>query len=166
MKKDKHDENEQKLQEVNEKYLRALADYQNLQKQTDSWREDFVQYAASSLVKKILEILDDLEKAQEHIQDEGLKLIIEKLHNILREEGVSELELTGKEYNPAEAEVISTQPGQQDNIIVEVLQKGYRIKDKVIRPARVVVSVKEKSEAQNPKSETNLNDQSSNSQNV
>jgi len=140
MKKDKHDDNEQKLQEINEKYLRALADYQNLQKQTDSWREDFVQYANSGLVKKILEVLDDLEKAQEHLQDEGLKLIIGKLHNILREEGVEELELTGKEYNPAEAEVLSTQPGEQDNIIVEVLQKGYRIRDKIIRPAKVVVA--------------------------
>lgn len=148
MKKDKNDTNEQKLQEANEKYLRALADYQNLQKQTDSWREDFVQYAASGLIKKILEILDDLEKAQEHLQDEGLKLIIGKLENILREENVSELELVGKEYNPAEAEVLSTQPfdvsqgkpDQKDNIIVEVAQKGYRMKDKVIRPAKVVVS--------------------------
>ena len=138
--------------EINEKYLRALADYQNLQKQTDLWREEFVQYASSNLVRKLLEILDDLEKAQEHIADEGLKLIIEKLQNILREEGVVELELTGKEYNPAEAEVISTEPaspaatqggpGEKENIISKVLQKGYRLKDKIIRPAKVIVWAK------------------------
>lgn len=142
MRRNKINENAQKLQELNEKYLRALADYQNLQKQTESWREEFVQYANSGLVTKILEVLDDLEKAQEHLQNEGLKLVIGKLHNILREEEVEELKLTGKEYNPAEAEVISTQPGEEDSKIVEVLQKGYRLKDKVIRPAKVVVSTK------------------------
>lgn len=127
----------------NEKYLRALADYQNLQKQTDLWREEFVQYASSNIIRKLLEILDDLEKAQEHIADEGLKLIVEKLQNILREEGVLELELVGKEYNPAEAEVISTEPGgEKENIISKVLQKGYRLKDKIIRSAKVIVTTK------------------------
>lgn len=131
-----------KQQELNEKYLRALADYQNLEKQTENWKNEFVQYANSGLVKKLLEVLDDLEKAQEHLQNEGLKLIIGKLENILREEGVEELELSGKEYNPAEAEVISTEPGEQENIIVKVLQKGYRLKNKIIRPAKVIVWAK------------------------
>lgn len=143
MKRDKHEEQQTKVKELNEKYLRALADYQNLQKQTESWREEFVQYASGSLVKKILEVLDDLEKAQEHLQNEGLNLIIGKLHNILREEGVAELELTGKEYNPAEAEVVSTTAGEENNVVVEILQKGYRLKTKVIRPAKVVVSTKQ-----------------------
>lgn len=142
MKRDKHDENDQKLQELNEKYLRALADYQNLQKQTESWREEFVQYASGSLVKKLLEVLDDLEKAQDHLQDEGLNLIIGKLENILREEGVKELEVLDKEYDPATAEVISTEPGEEDHKVIKVLQKGYILKGKVIRPAKVVVWVK------------------------
>jgi molecular chaperone GrpE len=159
MKRDKIDENAQKLSELNEKYLRALADYQNLQKQTESWREEFVQYANSDLVTKILEVLDNLEKAQEHLQDEGLKLIIGKLHNILREQGVEELELSGKEYNPAEAEVISTKPGEENNRIAEVAQKGYRLKDKVIRPAKVVVSTNNQETRDNNQS----NDQQSSS---
>ena len=140
MKRDKHEDQDQKVAELNEKYLRALADYQNLQKQTEAWREEFVQYANGNLIRKLLEVLDDLEKAQEHLKDEGLKLIIGKLHNILRDEGVTEIEILGKEYNPAEAEVISTRPDQNDNIIVEVIQKGYKMKDKVIRPAKVVVA--------------------------
>ncbi len=140
MKKDKHDENDQKLQELNDKYLRALADYQNLQKQTDSWKEEFVQYANSNLIIKLLAVLDDLEKAQDHIKDEGLGLIVGKLKNVLREEGVEELDLEGKEYNPAEAEVVSTEPSENNNIITKVLQKGYKLKDKIIRPAKVVVS--------------------------
>lgn len=132
MKKDKHDE-------LNEKYLRALADYQNLQKQTEGWKEEFVQYANSGLIKKLLEILDDLEKAQEHLQNEGLKLIIGKLQNILREEGLEELAVEGKPFDPTTAEVVSTEPGAEEHKVVKVLQKGYKLKDKVIRAAKVVV---------------------------
>ncbi len=149
MKKDKIDEQdkrveelEKKVEELNEKYLRALADYHNLQKQTDSWREEFTKYASGNLIGKLLGVLDGLEKAREHIKDEGLNLVIGKLQNILREEGLDEIELLGKEYNPETAEAISTQPGEKDNIIVEVLQKGYKLKDKIIRAGKVIVSVK------------------------
>lgn len=126
-----------------DKYLRALADYQNLEKQTQSWKEEFGQHATAGLVRKLLEILDDLEKAQEHINDEGLQLVVNKLKNILIEEGLSEIELVGKEYNPAEAEVVSTESGENDNMIVKVTQKGYKLKNKVIRPGKVVVSTKQ-----------------------
>lgn len=127
-------------EDFKEKYLRALADYQNLEKQTQAWKEDFVQFANIGLIKKLLEVLDDLEKALEHIDDEGLRLVVTKLQSILKSEGLEELELIGKEFDPNSAEVISTMPGDKDNIIVEVAQKGYKFKDKVIRPAKVVVS--------------------------
>ncbi len=136
-------EPEEKTSEYKEKYLRALADYQNLERQTQNWKEDFVQYANSSLIKKLLEILDDLEKAQEHLKDEGLQLIANKLNNILEGEGVEELKLEGQEFNPEFGEVVSTQPGEKDNIVTKVLQKGYQLKDKIIRPAKVVVSTKQ-----------------------
>ena len=143
MKQDKkNEEQEKQITELNEKYLRALADYHNLQRQTDSWREEFTKYASSNLVRKLLEILDDLEKAQEHLGDEGLKLIIEKLQNILREEGIEEIEVLGKEYDPATAEVVSTEPGEKDNVVVKVLQKGYKLSDKIIRVAKVIVCQK------------------------
>lgn len=148
MKQDKNDikdtrveDLEKQIEELNGKYLRALADYHNLQKQTDSWKEEFSQFACSSLVRKLLDVLDDLEKAQEHLKDEGLNLITGKLQNILGEEGLEEIEVLGKEFDPKTAEVISTKPGEQSNIIVGVLQKGYQLKDKVIRPAKVTVSV-------------------------
>lgn len=137
----KNDDGQQKkIDELNGKYLRALADYQNLQKQTESWRQEFVQYASSNLVGKLLEILDDLEAAQEHLQDGGLKLIIGKLQNVLRDEGLEELIVEGKPFDPTTAEVISTEPGDQDQVVARVLQKGYRLKDKVVRPAKVIVS--------------------------
>lgn len=140
MKKDQNDE--ENKSDLSEKYLRALADYQNLQKQTETWREEFVKFANTGLIKKLLEILDDLEKAQEHLQDGGLKIIIGKLQNILQEEGLEELELEGKEFDPSLAEVVSTEVGEKENTIVKVLQKGYRLKNKVIRPGKVIVWAK------------------------
>ena len=87
-------------------------------------------------------MLDDLEKAQEHIKDEGLQLVINKLKNTLRDESVGEVELEGKEYDPKEAEAVSTEAGEEDNIVTRVLQKGYSMKDKIIRPGKVIVSIK------------------------
>jgi len=136
---------EEKLEETNNKYLRALADYQNLEKQTAGWKEEFTRYASVGLIRRQLDVLDDLEKAQEHLNDEGLKLIIEKFKNILAEEGLEELELMGAEFDPNLAEVVSTKPGEKDNIIVEVLQKGYKLGERMIRPGKVIVSICQKS---------------------
>ena len=75
---------EAKIAELNDKYLRSLADYQNLEKQTRTWRNDFVKFANQDLILKLLEVLDDLEKAREHLNDDGLKIIIDKLNTILK----------------------------------------------------------------------------------
>lgn len=130
----------EELESYKSKYLRALADYQNLEKQTAVWRDDFTQYASAKVITQMLEILDDLEKAQENLKDEGLKIITNKLQIILSNEGVEVLDLEDKEYDPSLAEVVNVEPGEKDNIVVKVLQKGYKIKDRVVRPAKVVVS--------------------------
>lgn len=137
------DDTKQENIEINDykdKYLRALADYQNLEKQTQTWKESYSQYATAELIRKLLEILDDLAKAQEHLDDDGLSLVISKFLSVLKSEGLEELDLAGAEFDPNLAEVISTETGDKENIIVKVLQKGYIYKDKVIRPAKVVVS--------------------------
>lgn len=133
--------NEEKIKELQEKYLRALADYQNLDRQTQNWKEEFVTYANSDLIRQLLEVLDDLEKAQEHLKDAGLQLVIEKFKKILASAGVSELDLKGKEFDANLAEVVSTVPDEKANIVKEVLQKGYILKDRVIRPGKVIVTV-------------------------
>lgn len=134
---------EEPINEYKSKYLRALADYQNLEKQTQTWKEDFVQYANVGLIRKLLEVLDDLEKAQEHVKDEGLQLVINKLRNILAAEGLEEIKILGQEYDPNKAEVVSTEKGDKDNVITKVLQKGYTLKDKTVRVAKVIVSIKQ-----------------------
>ncbi|OGG07349.1 nucleotide exchange factor GrpE [Candidatus Gottesmanbacteria bacterium RIFCSPHIGHO2_01_FULL_42_12] len=142
--KNNHDEEENnETQEFRNKYLRALADYQNLEKQTQNWREEFVKFANQGLISQLLEVLDDLEKAQDHLKDEGLQIVLDKLIKILKNNGIEELEVLGQEYNPEFAEVIGMEPGGNDNIIVKVLQKGYKLNSNVLRVAKVIVSKKE-----------------------
>lgn len=133
---------EGQLAEAQQKYLRALADYQNLERQMQSWKDEFVKYANQGLIRKLLEVLDDLEKAQEHIKDDGLAIIVAKLKTVLAEEGVTEVEVTGEDYDANVAEAVGTEPGKEDHKVIRVLQKGYRLKDRVIRPAKVIVSTK------------------------
>jgi len=145
MKKDHgHQENLNKeVAQLNEKYLRSLADYQNLQRQTDTWKEEFTGRANQDLITKLLEILDDLEKACEHLQDEGLKIILEKFQTILKNNGLEELEVLGKDFDPGNCEAIGTVPGEVHHKIIRVEQKGYLLNNKVIRAAKVLVSSKE-----------------------
>ena len=138
MKKTTDDSNEN--EEINNKYLRSLADYQNLEKQTQIWREEFVKFANQNLIVQLLEILDHLETAQANLQDDGLQLIVDKLKVILKNSGLEEIEVLGTEFNPVLEEAVEVIPGQENNKITEVKTKGYKLNGKVIRPAKVVVS--------------------------
>ena len=131
-----------KVEEINNKYLRSLADYQNLEKQTAIWREDFVKFSNGVLIKQILEVVDDLEKACEHLADDGLKIILDKLKNILKNTGLEEISVEGLEFNPEQMEVISVEPGEENNKVAKVLQKGYILNGRIIRPAKVIIWVK------------------------
>ncbi len=125
--------------ELNEKYLRALADYQNLEKQTAAWREDFVKFSNASLISQILEVVDDLEKACEHLADDGLKLVLDKLKAILKNAGLEEILVDGLEFNPEQMEVVSVEPGEENNKVAKVVQKGYILNGRILRPAKVSI---------------------------
>jgi len=124
------------------KYLRALADYQNLEKRVVSQLEEQKKKAHKDLILKFLEVLDDLEKGEIFVTDAGLKLIKEKFIKIFREEGVEEIDVLGKPFDPQVAECIAVTYGEKDNIVVEVIRKGYRLGEEVIRVARVKVEKK------------------------
>lgn len=139
MKDKKHDEEKE---ELTNKYLRALADYQNLEKQTQAWREDFVKFANQNLIIELLEVLDDLEKANEHLNDEGLKIVLDKLRKILENSGLEELDLLNTEYDPNTSEAVGMEAGEQENMVVKINKKGYKLNGKIIRVAKVIVSKK------------------------
>ena len=89
------------------------------------------------------------------IKDVGLKQVKDSFCQLLRDEQIEEINLLGKEFDPRLAEAVDVVVGERDNIVVEVLRKGYRFGGKILRVAQVKVS--KKSEIQNPKSETNPN---------
>lgn len=124
------------------KYLRALADYQNLEKRIHDERGELYQGANKNLILKLLPFLDSLDKAEAFIKDEGLKIVKEQFEKTLRDEGLVELDVLGKEFDPYTAEVVDMVEGEKDNMVVEVLRKGYQFNGKILRVAQVKVSKK------------------------
>lgn len=125
------------------KYLRALADYQNLERRVTEQLVDQKKKADKNLILKFLDVLDDFEKAELFIKDHGLKLIKDKFVKILKEEGVKEIDVLGKPFDPQMAECSAIVQGNKDNNIVEVIRKGYQLNEEVIRVARVKVEKKQ-----------------------
>ena len=131
-----------KPQELEDQLKRALADYQNLEKRVEEERKLLSKLSASLLIEKLLPVLDNLEKAQVHLKDDGLEIVIKQFKEILTGEGVEEIAAEGAQFNPHYHEAIETKQGEHDNVVVKVLTKGYKIEDTIIRPAKVIVSKK------------------------
>ncbi|MFH0979854.1 MAG: nucleotide exchange factor GrpE [Candidatus Roizmanbacteria bacterium] len=130
------------VEEYKNKYLRALADYQNLEKRVREERNQLVRTANLNLIMKLLPFLDNLEKAEVFIKDQGLKMAKDHLFQSLKEIGIEEIDVLNKPFDPNVSEAIDIVKGDKDNIVVEVLRKGYRIEDKILRVAQVKVSKK------------------------
>lgn len=123
-------------------YLRALADYQNFQKRARDDREVVAEQTAKHIFINLLPFLDNLEKAETFVKDEGLKMIKNDFFSKLEKEGLREIDVLNKEYDPYTAEAIDIVEGKKDNEVVEVLEKGYEFRGDVLRPAKVKVSKK------------------------
>jgi molecular chaperone GrpE len=134
-----------------DEYLDALqrlkAEFDNYRKRAAREQFDLTSRAAERLAKELLPVLDDLERAlaaaEEHEEaqlEEGVRLVHRSLVDALRKEGVAEIE-TGGAFDPHVHEALLSQPDEEkeSGAILDVLQKGYRIGDKVLRPARVIV---------------------------
>ncbi len=126
------------LNDLENKWKRALADYANLEKRIDNEKQSFVKYSNLKLLEKLLPILDDLEAAENHLKDQGLKIILNKLKEILKSEGVEEIKTHGEEFQPEAMEVIEMVAGPK-NKVMEVSNKGYLLDDRILRVAKVKV---------------------------
>lgn len=132
------------VEEINEadvwktKYMRALADYQNLEKRTTERVSEVRQYAAEVILARLLPIIDTFGKVNEHLKDEGLTLAYKELLSVLTEQGVERIDVQGKEFDPTEMDCIEVVDGKDDTVVEEVLA-GYRFRGKVLRVARVKV---------------------------
>ncbi|MEI6532554.1 MAG: nucleotide exchange factor GrpE [Candidatus Roizmanbacteria bacterium] len=125
-----------------QKYLRALADYQNYENRSREERAESIERAQANLILKIMPFLDNLEQAEIFIKDAGLKMIKNTFESTLKNMGLKEIEVLGKEFDPYVAEAVDIVEGEKDDINVEVLRRGYMYNDRVIRPAQVKVSKK------------------------
>jgi len=145
---------EERLAEVErerDEYLndlkRVAADFENYRKRVARDQEGLVARAHERIVKELLPVLDDLERAleaaAEHEEaklEEGVRLVHRELVEALAREGLVEVETDGP-FDPHVHEALLSQPSEkEDGSVIEVLQKGYRLGDRVLRPARVVVS--------------------------
>lgn len=133
---------EAKIKELDNSWRRALADYQNLQKRVSADRDDYVKYGSALILLKFLDVLDNLKEAAKHIKDKGLDLVINLYENVLKSEGVEEMERLGKEFDPEFDECVEKREGKDNNKIIEIVKNGYLLRGRVLRPSKVIVEVK------------------------
>lgn len=125
--------------QLKDQLARALADYDNLVKRTQAEKAVYMSLAKKDILVKFLPIVDSLETAQKHLKDEGLELVLGEIRKLFESEGVIEIDAKGK-FDENLHEALDIIPGGKKNMIVEVLQKGYRFVDgEVIRHAKVKV---------------------------
>ncbi len=141
-----------KLDEKTDLYMRALADLDNFKKRVQKEREENRVAVISAIVEDLLPVLDHLELGLQSVKHEngndvisGFKMILEQFKNILETYGLVALDPLHQEFNPHEHECIRREYSEteQENIILSVMRKGYKIYDRLVRPAIVVVATKQ-----------------------
>ena len=133
-----------------DKYLanwqRAQADLTNYKKRVEQEKQEMVEFANGTLISSLLPIIDDLERAFVSLPSEftefswidGIRLIYNKLKATLEAQGLAEIKAKGEPFDPYLHEAVMHQEGE-GGIVIEEIQKGYKLKDKVIRPSMVIV---------------------------
>jgi molecular chaperone GrpE len=140
------DDEREKAQSYMQSWQRAAADYQNFKRRVEEERTETARLASAALVINLLPLADDLERALTNIDPhlagltwvDGIRLIHRKFQAVLEMTGVQEIPADGQQFDPAMHEAVSQAPGEEGRVVA-VVQKGYRLGDRVIRPAMVVV---------------------------
>ena len=128
-----------------DKYLRLLAEFENYKRRTQKEKDDIFAMAKVDIVSKLLPVIDNFDRAEKVIEDEtvaqGVKLIHNQFDEFLKKLGVEEIEALGKEFDPNFHSAVFHEDveGEPENTVSEVLQKGYKLEDKVVRHAIVKV---------------------------
>jgi molecular chaperone GrpE len=128
-------------QDAEDKFKRALADYQNLQKRTQEERFELISTSNKDLLLRILTVLDTLVMASQHSTDKNLQVSIDHFLDILKSEGVTRIETVGRDFDPMLMEAITAETGKEGKVINEV-RAGFMLNDKLLRAAQVTVGQK------------------------
>ncbi|MBQ4467162.1 MAG: nucleotide exchange factor GrpE [Firmicutes bacterium] len=142
------DPKDKKIEELNAKYMRLMADFQNQKKRFDKEKADIYQYANEKIVKNLLEVLDNFERALDATKDadpslhDGMELIFKQLMTALENAGVAEIKALGEEFDPNfhNAVMMEETDEYESNKVSGVMQKGYTLNSRVIRPSMVKVA--------------------------
>ena len=138
------------LEESKDKYLRLFAEFENYKKRNTKERLDLLKTAAQDTLLAILPVLDDFDRAKKSAEDEstqevlsdGVLMVYNKLYKTLESKGLVEMESNGVEFDPEYHEAITEIPAPSDDMkgkVVDTIEKGYILNDKIIRFAKVVV---------------------------
>lgn len=149
-KKDKKDKKDVQIEELNDKYRRTMAEFDNFRKRTEKEKAAMYEIGAKDIIEKLLPVVDNFERGLATVSDEdrstpfadGMDKIYKQLLKMLEDTGVKEIEAEGKEFDPdlhnAVMHVDDDELGE--NVVVEVLQKGYTYRDSVVRHSMVKVA--------------------------
>lgn len=140
---DKVQELGEKLAEMNDKYLRLYSEYENYRKRTNQEKADLLINGSREMMKAILPVIDDFERALAATEDEGVKLIYNKMIKILEQKGLKAMEVKGEKFDENLHEAITRIPAPEESqkgLVMDVVEKGYYLNDKVLRYAKVVVA--------------------------
>ena len=136
------------LGEMKDKYIRKVAEFENFKKRSSKERMELIQTAGKEVIVDMLEVLDDCERAEKQMSSldetakEGVMLVFNKLKSLLIAKGLKPMETINKEFNPDIHEAITEIPAptpEQKGKVIDEIQKGYYLNDKIIRYAKVVV---------------------------
>jgi molecular chaperone GrpE len=138
------------ISELNDKYLRKVAEFENFRKRTIRERMELIQLAGKDVIIDLLEVLDDCDRAQKQIENthdynelkEGVLLVFNKLRNMMQSRGLKPMECLHQDFNPDYHEAITEIAAPSDELkgkILDEVVKGYYLNDKIIRHAKVVV---------------------------
>ena len=141
---------QQKYEELNDTHLRLRAEFDNYRKRTMREKADLIKMGGEGALKNLLPVIDDFERALQNIptteevkaRRDGVELIYTKFINYLGQQGVKAIEAVGKPFDTEEFEAIATIPAPQPDLkgkVIDCVQTGYVLYDKVLRHARVVV---------------------------
>ncbi|MDF9843308.1 MULTISPECIES: nucleotide exchange factor GrpE [unclassified Paenibacillus] len=138
-------------EEAQARTLRVQADFDNFRRRTQKEKEELAQYATSKLVTELLPVLDNFERAlvtapgnaESEAFTKGINMIFRQLEGVLKSEGLAAMETVGQPFNPEYHQAIMQVESEEheEGIVTEEVQKGYLLKDKVLRPAMVKVSM-------------------------
>jgi molecular chaperone GrpE len=139
---------QQQLDDMKDKYMRMFAEFDNYKKRSVREKLDFMKTAAQDTLSSLLPVLDDFDRAKkfaegkENAWDTGVDLVYQKLYTVLRNKGLEAMDSTGSDFDAELHEAITEIPAPNDDLkgkVVDTVEKGYRLNDKIIRHAKVVV---------------------------